>query len=96
MPSPLEYYIMILIVIKKDMVLGYYNFSSLLPVSRSERFSKQILTLDKYHRRTMNLEKQLFRIFMVALNSKVFHPYGFIISRIVYYTIILSLKKDYF
>jgi len=31
-----------------------------------------------------------------VLNSKVFHPYGFIISRIVYYTIILSLKKDYF
>ena len=87
---------MILIVIKKDMVLGYYNFSSLLPISRSERFSKQILILDKYHRRTMNLEKQLFRIFMVVLNSKVFHPYRFIISRIVYGTIILSLKKDYF
>ena len=78
------------------MVLGYYNFSSLLPVSRSERFSKQILILDKYHRRTMNSEKQLFRRFMEVLNSKVFYPYRVIISRIVYCTIILSLKKDYF
>ena len=85
---------MILIVIKKDMVLGYYNFSSSLPVSRSERFSKQILTLDKYHRRTMNSEKQLFRIFMVALNSKVFLPlsiYNFKNS-VLYNNIILEKR----
>ena len=69
---------------KKDMVLRFYNFTSLFPVSRSEHFSKQILTLDKYNRRTMNSEKQLFRIFIVALNSKVFYPYPVIILRIVY------------
>ena len=36
------------------MALGYYNFSSLLPVSRSEFFLEQTLILDKYHNRIIN------------------------------------------